>query len=156
MVEDLLRQYRCQYILADQGYLSNDLSINFKNFDDKMNSLEVTSNIDESQEKIKQVYESKMENKEKIKQIKEKNEISRNTQLMRVTAQNEQVENVTISFKDEHLFYAMMDEIEELVISYDKETYTIVISQEILNSIENLNLGSYGRKFCSSKNYRSN
>lgn len=124
--------------------MNNDLSINFKNFDDKMNSLEVTSNIDESQEKIKQVYESKIENKEKIKQIKEKNEISRNTQLMRVTAQNEQVENVTISFKDEHLFYAMMDEIEELVISYDKETYTIVISQEILNSIENLNLGSYG------------
>ena len=25
MVEDLLRQYRCQYILADQGYLSNEL-----------------------------------------------------------------------------------------------------------------------------------
>lgn len=24
MVEDLLRQYRCQYILADQGYLSNE------------------------------------------------------------------------------------------------------------------------------------
>ncbi len=30
MVEDLLRQYRCQYILADQGYLSNELKKKLK------------------------------------------------------------------------------------------------------------------------------
>ena len=122
----------------------NDLSINFKNFDNETNSPEVALNMDKSQEKIKQEYESKMENKEKIKQIKEKNETSTNAQLMGSTAQNEQAQNVTISFKDKHLFYAMIDEIEELLISYDEETYTIVISQDNLNSIEDLNLGSYG------------
>ena len=122
----------------------NDLSINFKNFDNETNSPEVALNMDKSQEKIKQEYESKMENKEKIKQIKEKNETSTNAQLMESTAQNEQAQNVTISFKDKHLFYAMIDEIEELLISYDEETYTIVISQDNLNSIEDLNLGSYG------------
>ena len=92
----------------------NDLSINFKNFDNETNSPEVALNMDKSQEKIKQEYESKMENKEKIKQIKEKNETSTNAQLMGSTAQNEQAQNVTISFKDKHLFYAMIDEIEEL------------------------------------------
>ena len=121
----------------------NDLSINFKNFDNETNSPEVVLNMDESQEKIKQAYESKMENKEKIKQIKEKNETSTNEQLMGTTAQSEQAQNVTISFKDKHLFYAMIEEIEELLISYDEETYTIVISQDNLNSIEDLNLGSY-------------
>ena len=122
----------------------NDLSINFKNFDNETNSPEVVLNIDESQEKIKQAYESKRENKEKIKQIKEKNETSTNAQLMGAAAQNEQAQNVTISFKDKYLFDAMMDEIEEILISYDEETYTIVISQENLNSIEDLNLVTYG------------
>ena len=122
---------------------NNDLSINFKNFDNETNSPGVALNMDETQEKIKQEYESKMENKEKIKQIKEKNETSTNVQLMEATIQNEQTQNVTITFKDKHLFYAMIDALEELLISYDEETYTIVISQDNLNSIEDLNLGSY-------------
>ena len=122
---------------------NNDLSINFKNFDNETNSPGVALNMDETQEKIKQEYESKMENKEKIKQIKEKNETSTNVQLMEATIQNDQTQNVTITFKDKHLFYAMIDALEELLISYDEETYTIVISQDNLNSIEDLNLGSY-------------
>ena len=124
---------------------TNSLDINFKNFNDSMSSENIEMNADEREENIKEAYEEKLQSKEKIRQIKEKNEKAlHNNQRLGSTAQNEQVQEVTIQFKDVFLFRAIMDELEDILISYDEETYTIVINQDNLNSIEELNLGTYG------------